>query len=134
MNSENNNENCEENIKKKRREIKVPNFIKKIFDYYKNWNGIGIILIAIVCIISVFVITKNSFRLNGTFASIDKNSYERLSYRKLLTRLSRHHNSPVDEKLNVLNENALQEIISGNYYIIQNRGSRKFLLQKRDEQ
>ena len=76
MNSENNNENCEENIKKKRREIKVPNFIKKIFDYYKNWNGIGRKLIAIVCIISVYVITKNSFRLNRTFASIDKNNYE----------------------------------------------------------
>lgn len=65
---------------------------------------------------------------------IDKDSYERLSYRKLLTRLSRHYNSPVDEKLNIINENALQEIISRNYYIIQNRGSRKFLLQKRDEQ
>ena len=68
-----NNKNNED---KRKIKIKIPTFIRKIYDCYKNWNGVGIVLIFIISLISIFFITYNSFDLNNTFASIDKNNYE----------------------------------------------------------
>lgn len=60
---------------------------------------------------------------------VDKKSHERLSFRKLLIKLSKWEQSLVDENLNILNENELESLIENNFYTIKNRGSRKFLLQ-----
>lgn len=62
---------------------------------------------------------------------VDKKSFERLSFRKLLIKISKRENSPVDENLQIKDEKYLQEIIDNEYHVIKNMGSRKFLLQKR---
>lgn len=62
---------------------------------------------------------------------VDKKSFERLSYRKLLIKISKRERSPVDENLQIKDEKYLQEIIDNEYHVIKNMGSRKFLLQKR---
>lgn len=61
---------------------------------------------------------------------IEKKSFERLSYRKLLTKISRQDCLAVGKNMQITDTKRFAEIVSNNYYEIKNRGSRKFLLQK----
>lgn len=59
-------------------EIKNKCIFVKIWEKYKSFDGIGIILIAVALIISIFIVVSNSFTLNNTYQLIEPEVPEKI--------------------------------------------------------